>query len=269
MPNSDRPVSPASKVLSFDDPTGELESMLRHYRPKSLTEEVWMTVADDCIALVKRAGRPRRERLLVDMITLATVAAAVQERNRPVTLEEILSDGALLSADVAAQRSGLSDNSRKSMRSVHHRLQAYHRGLPWQVGRARADASTGVVLPGDIRRVADLAAVEGGADAAAFLAAVTAAETARLAGGDPPEIAAGAWRAARRFAAIHDLALTQAALKRAATVELLSRPVPLAVLIGACKLTRRDLDLSVPAAEGLADEPDPTTSRLLRGTSQI
>lgn len=242
--------------------------MLRHYRPKCVSEEVWLTVADDCIDLVKRAGRPRRERLIVDMNTLATVAASVLERNRPVTLDEILSDGALLGADVAAQRSGRSDNHRKNLRSAHRRLQAYHRGLPWQVGRGRAATPEPLALSVEVRRVADRAVVDGGADAAAFLAAVTAAGTARMAGGDPPEIGDHAWRAARRFAASHDLSLTKAALRQAVTEEVLSRRAPIAVLIGTYKLTRRDLDLAVPAIESLPDEPDPATSNLLRGTSQ-
>jgi hypothetical protein len=200
---------------------------------------------------------------------LAKTAAVLRERNRPLTLEEMLSDGGLRDLDSAEQRAGIAKKTRLNHRAIIHRLQATHRGLPWQPGRNKpqaevaAEPSARVQLDG----LMHLAGRNGSNDARAFEAVMTAGDDARASGDDLGELVAEVWVAAQRFADQRGVRLTQSLVKSAATERVLVQPCPLAVLIGRYQLTRRDLDLIVPAAEALPQTPDPVAAAALRGSS--
>jgi hypothetical protein len=259
--------TPASP-FAFEDPTDEIHAAMVAYTPADLPAHVWQTVAPACIALVQQAGTADKERVVKDLQILAKTATVMLERNRPVTLEELLSDGALRDLDHAEQQAGLARKTRRNHRAMMHRLQAIHRGLPWQPGRRKQTRESGPDAAAELDHLARLAAGAASGDAQAFNAVLAGSD--RLPGGltAGSSSAPATWAAARRFAALHGVRLTKAALKEAATLRVLSQPAPVADLVARCQLTRRDLDLAVPAAAALPDHPDEHTARALRGSSQ-
>jgi len=266
--STDTPETPSPSFV-FDDPTGELAVRMEAYRPDCLPERLWLKVASGCIDLVKRAGAADEERVIKDLQVLAKTAAVLRERNRPLTLEEMLSDGGLRDLDSAEQRAGIAKKTRLNHRAVIHRLQATHRGLPWQPGRNKPQEQV-VAEPSARTQLADLldqAHRSGSEDARAFEAVMAAGDDARAGGGDLGQLVAEVWVAARRFADQRGVHLTQSLVKSASTERVLAQPYPLAVLIGRYRLTRRDLDLMVPAAEALPHAPGPAAAAALRGSS--
>lgn len=257
---------------TFDDPTGELSEFLENYRPKCLPSALWLTIAADCIALVKRAGPANRERISQDVQVLAATGAALLERNRPVTLEEILSDAALRDLDSAAARASLAPSTRANRRAVLHRLQAHHRRLPWQVGRGPKDelaTTPGSTATADIDPALKAAKTDTSGDGDAFLAIIAAAALA------PKTLAAVAKmpepvrRAAERYAAGHAISLTDTLLRNAGTEILLATTTaPVATLMSDHGLTRRDLDRALAAVAELPEVPDAAAAAALRGPSQ-
>jgi len=269
-PGSERP-----SRFSFDDPTGSVTAAMVAYTPSALPAHVWETVAPACIQLVRRAGGADKERAVKDLQILAKTAATLLERNRPVALEEMLSDGALRDLDSAEQQAGLAHATRINHRAMMRRLQTIHRELPWQPGRRAQTHKVPDNLPdvrditADIDRLARSAAESSSGHAKAFMAVMAAFDLTAAAGKPRTEPAPTTWAAARRFAAEHDVHLTKAMLKSAATLRVLAQPAPVAELIALYKLTRRDLDLAAPTAQALPDSPDGHTARSLRGASQI
>lgn len=260
-----------TSLFVFADPTGELAAFCDNYRPDCLPESLWLGIAADCIELVKRAGTPARERIRQDLQVLAAGAAAVAERGRPVTIEEILSDYGLHALDCAMVRERLAKSTRANRRAVGNRLQTHHRGLPWQVGRQRDHCDE---VPARHRATAEIEQLLGAArtsddtDAAAFLAAVERAVEQRRESAQTFDVHPSGWDAAVRFAARHDIALTRRLVTLAAGVTILARTAPVAALISTYRLTRRDLDRAVITADAMPYRPDEATATALRGSSQ-
>jgi hypothetical protein len=251
--------------VSFDGLTGELTAIMAAYTPAGLPGSVWDSVAPACIAVVQRAGPAKAERVLKDLQILAKIAAVLRERNRPVTVEEMLSDGALRDLDHAELQAGLAEKTRLNHRAIARRLQATHRGLPWQVGRRKEHTRPSVEPAGRVDELARRAGQDSGDDARAFEAVVAASDRARAEGTSPAKLDRAVWQAARRFAAVHDVRLTQAMIKDAATMRVLAQSAPVADLIARYQLTRRDLDLLVAASAALPDCLDDSRARVLRG----
>jgi hypothetical protein len=252
----------------LDDPA-ELDRFLADYAPTGLTAERWAPLAPDAIALVKRAGPLTRVRVEKDIQALGAVAARLLERNRDLSLDEALADTTLLDFDLALARGGASDKTRENRRGILRRLQAVHHDVPWRQARRtdgeRVDALPPPALAGEIAHLIAVAARDQGADAAAFVDAVQTARRARRGHGEAGTVDPADWRRARAFAERHGLGLTQRVLAAAVTHEVLLTEPPVAVLIAAAGLTRRDLDLGLTHAAALPDQPSDQHRAVLRG----
>lgn len=249
-------------------PTDPVAAAMAAYTPDCLPAELWRRVAPACIDLVGRAGAPNKERAVKDLQILAKVAAVLRERNRPVTLDEMLTDGALRDLDQAERRARLAGKTRLNHRAIVHRLQAAHRDLPWQPGRNKpqpAQPRHGAAV--QLERLACQAGGEPGGDAEAFRAVLAAADVTRASTGAVAGVDGEVWRAASRFAGAHGVRLTRAMVRDSATLRVLAQTAPLAELVARYRLTRRDLDLVVPFAAALPDRPDDDAARALRGSS--
>ncbi len=259
---------PLDSRPSLDNPD-ELQRFLTAYRPTSLTEAQWGTVAADAVDLVTRAGALTRLRVEKDIQLIGAVAAHLAKRGRPVTLDEVLSDATLLSYDTSLQ---VSEKTRENKRGIARRLQAAHRGLPWRAERKPPDVRTEQLISyselARLRRIlrhAD-AAIED-PDAAAFSRAVAAARDARRNRTAQAALDADDWARARRFAAGHGWSLTQRLLKACVTHETLALDQPVAALVRDYGLSRRDLDLALTRVHRLPALPNGEHHDLLRGTA--
>ncbi|MCF6743541.1 hypothetical protein E9529_04485 [Blastococcus sp. KM273128] len=251
----------------LDDPA-ELDRFLTDYTPTGLDADRWAVLAPDAIALVRKAGPLTRTRVEKDIQALGAVAARLIERNRQLSLDEALADATLLDFDLALARAGARDKTRENRRGILRRLQAVHHGVPWRRER-RADGERVDDLPppslvNEVARVVAAAGADCGTGAMALIAAVDAARRARRtdveAAVDPAD-----WRRARAFAERHGLGLTQRVLAAVITHELLQSEQPVAVLIAAAGLTRRDLDLGLTYAAVLPERPSEQQRAVLRG----
>ena len=200
---------------------------------------------------------------------LGAVAARLIERNRDLSLDEALADTTLLDFDLAQRRTGASDKTRENRRGILRRLQAVHHGVPWRREHRRDGERVDDLAPpslvSEIARLVAVAETDRGADAAAFLAAVDAARRARRGDTEPGTADPMAWRCARAFAERYGLGLTKRALAAAVTHEVLLTEQPVAVLIAAARLTRRDLDLGLTHAAALPELPSDQERAVLRG----
>lgn len=252
----------------LDDPA-ELDRFLADYAPTGVSAERWAALAPDAIALVKKAGPLTRTRVEKDIQALGAVAARLVERNRDLSLDEALADTTLLDFDLALARGGASDKTRENRRGILRRLQAAHHGVPWRRERRgdgeRVDDLPRPSLVSEVARVAAVAEADGGAGAMAFIAAVDAARRARLGDAEATTADPAVWRRARAFAERHGLGLTQRVLAAAVTHELLQTEQPVAVLIAAAGLTRRELDLGLTHAAVLPERPSEQQRAVLRG----
>lgn len=246
----------------------ELERFLRAYQPTGLAEPDWATIRDDVVELVLRAGALTRLRVEKDVQLLGAMASHCHGVGRPISLEEVLSDRALLSFDTVLRAS---DKTRENKRGIARRLQSVHRGLPWRAER-RADGERvdDLAGPEEIDRVAKLeklarekAAKDVGAEA--FLRAVRHARELRGRGSKVKSLDDQTWVTARRFATAQGWAMSWPRLCRTMTHEVLGESRPAALLITDAGLTRADLDLALTAAAGLPATPSAVHQGMLRG----
>ncbi|MGY1814336.1 hypothetical protein [Blastococcus sp. SYSU D00820] len=252
----------------LDEPA-ELDRFLTSYTPTGVDADRWAGLASDAIALVRQAGPLTRTRVEKDIQALGAVAARLIERNRQLSLDEALADATLLDFDLALARAGARDKTRENRRGILRRLQAVHHGVPWRRERRgdgdRVDELPPLSLVCEVARVVAVAGADRGADAAAFVAAVDAARRARRGDAEAGTADPASWRRARAFAERHGLGLTQRVLAAAVTHELLQIEQPVAVLIAAAGLTRRDLDLGLTHVAVLPERPSELQRAVLRG----
>jgi hypothetical protein len=204
-----------------------------------------------------------------DIQVVGAVAARLHERGRALTLDEALADATLLDYDLAMRRGNAAESTRESHRGTLRRLQAIHHGVPWRRDRC-ADGEHAKDLPSprlvaDLARVITAAEASDDADAAALLAAVTAARQARRGRSNDVAVSTAAWRRARAFAQRHELNLSAHVLAAAVTHEVLLDARPLAALAADADLTRRDLDLGLTHLAELPATPDAAHRTALRG----
>lgn len=262
QPSGDRPLN---------DPQ-ELARFLVAYRPSGVSSDVWATVAAPATALVMKAGEPTRLRIEKDIQLLGAVVAHLVERGRPIALEEALADRTLLSFDTALRGS---DKTRENKRGILRRLQSVHCGLPWRAERradgARVDSIVSYTEVATMHRVVESARANSAddLDAAAFVSSVSATRVARATPGASFDVDAVTWNRARTFAQRRGWSVTRAILNSVVTHEVLGDHQPVAVLITAYSLTRRDLDLALTQVQDLPTAPSAATHDLLRGRPRL
>lgn len=268
---SDANLTHRTPAPDFNDPTGALSVWLEEYRPVSLSEACWLSVAEECKELVKRAGPARRERMKNDLNVLAAGFAVTIERSRPFTLDEVLSEVGLQNLDDADIRSGLAEGTRQNRRGAMRRLQAHYRHMPWRTPRKETRRPPAAVSSplAEVGRLVEQARDDLRSIVEALATTVRTPQVGLTRGGLIGDISESDWASARQFAATLGVKLTKQLLADAATEKLLSRPEPVAALMAAYKLTRRDLELALPAVDALPERPDAATAAALRGSSQI
>lgn len=245
----------------------ELSKYLDAYRPDVLSEESWTALSKDVLALVERGGALRVARVANDLSAVVTMAAHLIERGRPLTLEEVLSDQALVTFDAAMQGRGETEGHRSNRRGALRRLARVYAGgpvpAPRQAAGARADNFTPHSMVADLRALLDTANSSNASGAAELVLAVDQVRAERA--GQPQVRPVRGWTRAHRFAHAHGFVLNLKTLKNIVTHEVLELNAPAAVLAGSHGLNRQDLELALRQARELPAIPDETTFALLRG----
>lgn len=248
-----------------------IDAILVAYRPADLTAGDWEPVADDVVALVKRAGILTLTRVESDIQTIGRVASHLRKTGRPLTLDEILSDTALLDFDQALGRECKAHWSRAGHRSRHRRLQAYHRNSPWR-GPRRAEGDRIADLPtpqvlDDLNMLLAKAASATTHGGEGLVLAVKYARQVRRGRIDQPADGPETpyWRSARAFARSHGVDLTRRMIFQAVTHEALQERSPLAAIAITCRLSREELGLGLTYAATLNVDPTAEDRALLRG----
>ncbi len=248
-----------------------IDAYLLAYRPEGMGEAEWARIAPAAIALVRGAGPVTMARVASDIKVMGRMAVHLCGTGRECTLDEALSDGALLDFDQALGRAGRSSWTRAGRRATLRRLQARHHDAPWRGPRrpngSRIEAMPAPALVDDLAGLVRAAGESGTRGAQGLLLAVEHARQRR--GGDQPEPEPGPktpfWRSARVFAAGLAVDLTRRMIDHAVTHEALMQDVPLAVIATVCGMSRQDLDLGLTHAAALPAEPSHGSRVTLRG----
>ena len=250
-----------------------IDAYLLAYRPEGMGEAEWARIAPAAIALVRGAGPVTMARVASDIKAIGRMAVHLCRTGRECTLDEALSDGALLDFDQALGRAGRSSWTRAGRRATLRRLQARHHDAPWRGPRrpdgSRIEAMPAPALVDDLARLVRAAGESGTRGAQGLLLAVEHARQRRRR--DRAELVPEPgpktpfWRSARVFAAGLGVDLTRRMIDHAVMHEVLMQDAPLAVIATAFGMSRQDLDLGLAHAAALPAEPSHGSRVRLRG----